>query len=140
MRKVILDTDILSEYLKGHDPRVAGHAAVYLGFHRIFTFSSVTAYEIAYGLDVKNAESQLRKAMEWLRRNEEVTPTSADYLSAASIKSSAKKLGLIVELPDCLIASIALRLGLPLVTGNTADYESIRKTGVPLVLQNWREA
>ena len=79
------------------------------------------------------------EAMEWLSRNAEVTPTSADYLSAASMKASAKKLGLIVELPDCLIASIALRLGLPLVTGNTADYESIQRTGVPLVLQNWRE-
>ena len=140
MRKVILDTDILSEYLKGHDEAVTRHAAAYLRVHPVFTFSSVTAYEIAYGLGVKNAESQLRKAMEWLRRNEEMTPTSADYLSAASIKSSAKKLGLIVELPDCLIASIALRLDLPLVTGNTADYESMRKTGVPLVLQNWRDA
>ena len=79
------------------------------------------------------------EAMEWLRRNAEVTPTSAGYLSAASIKSSAKKLGLIVELPDCLIASIAMRLGLPMVTGNTSDYESIRRTGVALVLQNWRE-
>ena len=140
MRKVILHTDILSEYLKGHDALVARHAAAYLEAHAAFTFTSVTVYEIAYGLDAKNAESQLRKALEWLGRNEEVTPTGADYLAAASIKASARKAGLIVELPDCLIASIALRLGLPLVTGNTSDYESMRKTGVPLTLQNWREA
>ena len=89
---------------------------------------------------MKNAESQLQKALEWLGRNEEVTPIGADYLAAASIKASARKAGLIVELPDCLIASIALRLGLPLVTGNTSDYESMRKTGAPLTLQNWREA
>ena len=54
------------------------------------------------------------------------------------IKASAKKLGLVVELPDCLIASIALPLDLPLVTGNTPDFESIRKTGAFLALQNWR--
>ena len=140
MRKVILDTDILSEYLKGHDEAVARHAAAYLRVHPVFTFSSVTAYEIAFGLGVKNADSQLRKALEWLGRNEEVTPTGADFLVAASIKASAKKIGFIVELPDCLIASVALRLGLPLVTGNTADYESMRKTGAPLILQNLREA
>ena len=132
MLEVILDIDVLPEYLKGHDALVASHAAA-------FTFTSVTAYEIADGLGVKNAESQLRKALEWLGRNEEVTPTGADYLAAASIKTSAKKAGLIVELPDCLIASIALRLRLPLVTGDTADDESIRKTGAPLTLQKLRE-
>ena len=119
---------------------MARHAAAYLEAHPSFTFTSVIAYEIAYGLDAKNAESQLRKALEWLGRNEEVTPTGADFLVAASIKASAKKIGFIVELPDCVIASVALRLGLPLVTGNTADYESMCKTGAPLTLLNWREA
>ena len=47
MRKVILDTDILSEYLKGHDALVARHAAAYLEAHAAFTFTSVTAYEVA---------------------------------------------------------------------------------------------
>ena len=138
MRKAILDTDILSEYLKGHDAFVARHAAAYLQVYPAFTITSVTVYEIAYGLDAKNAESQLRKALEWLGRNEEIAPTGADFRWAASVKASAKKLGLVVELPDCLIAAAAVRLGLPLVTGNTADYESSRRTGVPLELQNWR--
>ncbi len=95
-------------------------------------------YEIAYGLSVKGATSQLRKAMEWLSRNEEIVPLREDFLWAASVKASAQKLGLIVELPDCLIAAAAVRLGLPLVTGNTADYESICKTGVELEIENWR--
>ena len=111
----------------------------YLQVHPALTFTSITANKIAYGLAVKNAESQLRKALEWLQRNEHVTPAAADDLTAASMKASAKKLGLIVELPDCFIASIASRLNLPLVTGDTADYESIRKTGAPWTLQNWRK-
>ena len=140
MQKVILDTDILSEYLKGHDASVARQGAAYLQVHPAFTVTSVTVYEIAYGLSVKSAENQLRKALEWLGRNEEIAPTSADFRWAASVRASAKKLGLIVELPDCLIAAVAVRLALPLVTGNTADYESIRRTGVALELQNWRAA
>jgi hypothetical protein len=51
MVKSILDTDILSEYLKGHDAVVVGHAAQYAREHGVFTFSSVTVYEIVYGLD-----------------------------------------------------------------------------------------
>ena len=85
---------------------MARHAAAYLKAHAAFTFTRVIGYEIAYGLGVKNAEGQLRKALEWLGRNEEVTPTGADYLAAASIIASAKKLGFIVELPVCLIASM----------------------------------
>jgi hypothetical protein len=33
MRKVLLDTDILSEYLKGHDKSVARQSEAYLSVH-----------------------------------------------------------------------------------------------------------
>jgi predicted nucleic acid-binding protein len=55
MAKAIIDTDILSEYLKGRDSTVAGHAARYAQEHRIFTFTSVTVHEIVYGLELKDA-------------------------------------------------------------------------------------
>jgi hypothetical protein len=53
MVKSILDTDILSEYLKGHDRTVADNAARYAEQHGVFTFTSVTVYEIVYGLSLK---------------------------------------------------------------------------------------
>ena len=136
--KAILDTDILSEYLKGHNAAVAGRAADYAKDHGIFTFTSVTVNEIVYGLELKGASSQLKKVMAWLSQNEEITPINADYLSAASIKASARKQGSVVELPDCLIASIAVRLGRPLVTGNTDDFRAIQSTGIQLSIENWR--
>jgi predicted nucleic acid-binding protein len=91
MVKSILDTDILSEYLKGHHPAVISHAARYTQEHGIFTFTSVTVYEIVYGLELKAASSQLKRALAWLNQNEEITPTSADYLTAATIKATARK-------------------------------------------------
>jgi len=37
-----------------------------------------------------------------------------------------------------LIAAVAVRLGLPLVTGDTEDFLAIQKTGVALDIENWR--
>jgi predicted nucleic acid-binding protein len=91
-----------------------------------------------YGLELKSASSQLKKVMDWLKQNEEVTPIDADYLAAAHIKATARKQGAIVELPDCLIAAIAVRLNLPLVTGNSDDFRAIQKTEIGLEFENWR--
>ena len=140
MTKALLDTDILSEYLKGHDRIVARHAAEYARQHGVFTFTSVTLHEIAYGLELKGATAQLQKALLWLNQNEHITPTAADYLQAAIIKAAARKQGSVVELPDCLIAAVAVRLGLPLVTGNTEDFQAIQRTGNGLHIENWRNA
>jgi len=51
MPRVLLDINILSEYLKGHDKVVACHAANYARQHGAFTFTSVTVHEIVFGLE-----------------------------------------------------------------------------------------
>ena len=140
MSKALLDTDILSEYLKGYDRIVVRRAADYARQQGVFTFTSITVYEIVYGLELKGAAAQLQKALQWLNQNEQITPIAADYLQAASIKAAARKQGSIVELPDSLIAAVAIRLGLPLVTGNTEDFHAIQRTGVDLRIENWRDA
>jgi tRNA(fMet)-specific endonuclease VapC len=140
MTKSLLDTDILSEYLKGHDQSVAKHAATYAEEFGVFTFTSITVYEIVYGLELKAAVNQLKKALAWLGQNEQVTPISADYVAAAGIKATARRQGSVLELPDCLIAAVAARLQMPLVTGNTEDFQAIQRAGVNLVIENWRDA
>ncbi len=137
---MILDTDILSEYLKGYNLSVARRAAAYAKEHSVYTFTSVTVFEIVYGLELKRASSQLKNVLTFLDQNEEISPTSTDYRPAASIKATARKLGSVVELPDCLIAAIAVRMQCPLATGNTADFRVIQQTGVNLVIENWRDA
>jgi predicted nucleic acid-binding protein len=139
MSKVLLDTDILSEYLKGYDKIVARHAANYARQHGAFTFTSVTVHEIVFGLEFKGASGQLGKALLWLNQNEQITPTGPDFYEAALIKAKARKQGSILELSDCLIAAVAIRLGLPLVTGNTEDFQAVQRTGVRLIIENWRE-
>ena len=138
MPKVLLDTDILSEYLKGHDPNVVKRAASYAQVYAVFTFTSVTTYEIVYGPELKSATVQLKKALDWLSRNEQITPIAADYLAAATIKATARKQGSVLELPDCLIAATAVRLQMPLVTGNTEGFRAIQETEADLIIENWR--
>ena len=138
--KSILDTDILSEYLKGHDSVVVGHAARYAREHGVFSFTTVTVYEIVYGLELKSASSQLKNVLAWLARNDSITPAGEDYVTAARIRATARKRGSPLQMPDCLIAAVAARLGWPLVTGNTEDFRAIQKTcEVSLVIENWRE-
>ena len=62
MTKALLDTDILSEFLKGHDRTVIHHAAEYARQYGVFTFTSVTVHEIVYGLELKDALAQIQKA------------------------------------------------------------------------------
>ena len=50
MDRSLLDTDTLSEILKGRDLNVALRADRYLDRHPRLTFSSVTTMEILYGL------------------------------------------------------------------------------------------
>lgn len=50
MAKVLLDTDILSEILKGKNAAVAARASAYLAQYGRFTTSAATVAEVVYGL------------------------------------------------------------------------------------------
>lgn len=59
MGPALLDTDTLSEVMKGRDPHVREKARQYLATYGRFTFSIITRYEILRGLKVKSAARQL---------------------------------------------------------------------------------
>jgi hypothetical protein len=54
-----------------------------------------------------------------------------NYLQGRDHQSCAEA-GLLLKLPACLIAAVAVRLVLPLVTGKTAGFKPFRKTGARL--------
>ncbi|HEY4051882.1 MAG TPA: hypothetical protein VGM27_33930, partial [Acidobacteriaceae bacterium] len=115
------------------------HAARYARQHGTFTFTSVTVYEIVYGLELKGAASQLEKALTWLNQNEQITPTSADYLAAATIKATARKQGFhsrTSRLPDCCYRGPARDATCNRQHGRFSGHSKDR---INLTLQNWRE-
>ena len=55
----LLDTDTLSEIMKGRDSNVEQKAREYLKTHGRFRFSVITRYEILRGLKTKQAVRQI---------------------------------------------------------------------------------
>ncbi|MEO5995921.1 MAG: hypothetical protein ABIN89_04320 [Chitinophagaceae bacterium] len=60
MKPVLVDTDILSEFLRG-SPKVVESAEKYLQSYDAINFSIITNYEILNGLLFKDAKKQLKK-------------------------------------------------------------------------------
>jgi predicted nucleic acid-binding protein len=58
MNRVLLDTDILSDFLRGHNGNVIRRAQAYMGEHGRLTLSAVTVFEVVrlapFGLRIEN--------------------------------------------------------------------------------------
>lgn len=139
MTRALLDTDILSEILKGKNPQVLARADEYRATHRRMTTSAVTVMEVVKGL---HKLGQSRRQAEFLAAiaGEEVLPLDLESAEiAGKIYADLERAGKTIGWADAMIAGIAIRNGLPLVSGNTAHYARISDLGLPLVLENWRE-
>lgn len=138
MTRVLLDTDILSEVLKQRDSKVVAHAEAYRKVHRHFTLSVITAMEIAAGLHRAGMDGEHARFLAMLEGCEVLPFGQDEALLTARIDGDLHRRGTPVNINDAMIAAIALRAGLPLVTGNTAHFEMIRTAGYQLRIENWR--
>ena len=57
---------------------------------------------------------------------------------AGRINADLESRGWTIGMPDVMIAAIALRNRLPIVTGNVAHFEYVRSVGYQLIIENWR--
>jgi len=136
--RAILDTDILSEILKGVDQQVMINGKEYMATHDFLTFTSVTIYEIITGLERVNAYAKLIRTKELFKLNDEIVPSSEDYILAGQILGTLQRNGRGVGFSDPLIASCAIRRGYSVITGNLRHFQYIRTAGFDLDLLNWR--
>jgi tRNA(fMet)-specific endonuclease VapC len=136
MDEALLDTDILSEILKGKNRHVLDEAGRYLGRHQRFSFSAITHYEIVRGFRANRAATALAKFLE-LAQSSDVVPVSIAILNrAADLWAEARRLGRPRNDADLIIAATALDAKRMLVTGNADHF-----AWVPgLSLANWRSA
>jgi predicted nucleic acid-binding protein len=137
--KAILDTDILSEITKGKNQQVLENVAAYLHEHGQLTLTSVSVFEVLFGLHSKQATRQIKDFLDSMADHEEITPTPDDYRLAAEICASLQRAGTPIGKLDPLIAACAIERGLPLATGNTRHHRFIQNAGFSLQLVNWRE-
>jgi predicted nucleic acid-binding protein len=139
MKKVLLDTDTLSEILKAKNPTIAKNAHVYRTEHGRYTFSAVTVMEVIRGLFQKRYDSQIAQFVKVADRNEVLSLDRTSGELAGRIYADLARHGTPIGIADIMIAAIAIHRGLPLATGNASDYIRVQQVGYPLALEDWRE-
>lgn len=138
MRKALLDSDILSEISKGFNKTVLQKASDYLDEHNRLSFTSISVYEVLYGIKAKPALKQAERFLLLLADHEEIVPDAQDYRVAADIRAAMHLAGTEIGKADPVMAACAFRRNLPIVTGNTRHYQFVIDAGFPLDLENWR--
>lgn len=132
MNEVLLDTDTLSFFLR-NVPKVMVEANNYLKFHKGFTLSVITNYEILRGLKIKNATRQITNFGLIRLQSKELQLNDAVINHAADIYADLYQRGLLILDADILIAATALANNLPIVTNNESHFNRI----LGLQVLNW---
>jgi len=140
MNKTLLDTDILSEVLKGRNASVVAQAQAYLAVHQVFTISVVSVMEIVCGFQRAQRQDRLEQFLQALA-SMEVLPFDIESAALAGrIDGDLWRTGQRVGRADPMIAAQAIVHNLVLVSGNLAHYSRIQALGYPLQVVNWRES
>ncbi|MFT4202610.1 MAG: hypothetical protein QM610_01735 [Chitinophagaceae bacterium] len=96
MKRAMLDTDILSEFLRGNQ-NVMAKMEKYVEEHSFATFSIITYYEILNGLLYKDAGKQLSKFEAFIELNNVIPcncsngKTSGHYTSRYARKGNCNR-------------------------------------------------
>jgi predicted nucleic acid-binding protein len=138
LNKALLDTDILSEIIKGVDQTVAGHATAYRRAFGNYTLSAISVMEIVQGFQKNQSTRRLQAFLASLAAQEVIDFDQDDGALAGRIAGELERLGRPIGTAHSMIAAIALRQQLELVTGNTAHFQRVRQIGYPRTLSNWR--
>jgi predicted nucleic acid-binding protein len=132
MSLVLLNTDILSEFLRGNYVATK-NVEKYLSENDSLNFSIITHYEILNGLLYKDAKNQLKSFLAFSEINR-IIPFSINASKiAAEIYADLRKRGMPIGHTDCLIAGIALTNEMSLATNNIDHFSRIN--GLKIV--NW---
>lgn len=132
MKPSMLDTDILSEFLRGN-MKVIQKMDEHLLKYGSVSLSIITYYEILNGLLYKDARKQAGRFEEFVGLQKVIPLTIPMAKSSALIQAGLRKKGLEIGHTDTLIAGTALVSNLQLVTNNTKHFSRIKG----LEITNW---
>ncbi len=126
----LLDTDTLSDSIKGLNHHIVMMGSLYLQQYGHFTFSVFTIYEILKGLKAKRASVQMITFLRLCQRSRVLPITSSIAERAADIYIDLKQKGQLIPDADIFIAATALEHGLVLVTNNLRHFQRISSLSV----------
>lgn len=104
MPKALLDTDTLSEVLKGRDPQIEANARKYLAQYGKFIISMIYSYEILKGLKAKSAVKQIKNFINFCQQNVVLGLTDQAVEIATDIYADLHTCGQLIGDADILIA------------------------------------
>lgn len=136
---MLLDTDILLEYLRGRDPRVQSCADAQLLREGALTISVVSVYEVVRGIKQRDPLRALALFQAQLTQFRTLPFEQPAAILAGRIHADLEKTGQGVGRIDPMIAATAILHNGMLVTGNSDHLLRIAKLGYPLQLENWRD-
>ncbi len=139
MDKALLDTDILSEVLKGRNQTVARNAAAYRQHFGNYKLSAITVMEVVKGFQKAQQPDRIQSLLAALA-TEEILPLDQEAAELAGrIYGELERTGQPIGRADPMVAAIALQHKLVLVTGNMNHFERILNLGFALLIHDWRK-
>ncbi|MDM8561048.1 type II toxin-antitoxin system VapC family toxin [Candidatus Parabeggiatoa sp. HSG14] len=138
MDKLLLDTDTLSEILKGKNLNIIHQANNYFQKFGQYTISTITVLEIIKGFHKVQRENHIEQFLSTLSNIEILTLNLKSAELAGRVYADLERTGQPIGRADPMIAAVALENNLVLVTGNLRHYQRIQKLGYPLKLDNWK--
>lgn len=123
--KYLLDTCIISDFVKGREPvveRLLGLAP------RDVAISTITRMEVEYGLQLNPGRARkLRKPLHAMFSSVELLPFSDDdALAAARVRARLKAQGAPIGPYDLLLAGTAVARALTFVTANYREFSRVQ--------------
>ncbi len=132
MKKALLDTNIISYFLRGNQ-RVIENLRIYRQYYSYLSFSVFTYYEIRGGLLYADAKKQM-SGFDRLSESSEIIPFDVEIADIASeVYSNLRARGLFISPIDLFIGSTALYYDYRLITANTKHFQNI----VSLEYEDW---
>jgi tRNA(fMet)-specific endonuclease VapC len=126
MNDYLIDTDILSFYLKGNQ-KVIKNFQDYLSENNSasINISEITYFEILAGLEYRNAAKQIEMFEKFILKCNVIKLSTLSIRFSAIQYGKLRRKGIIIGTPDLLIAGIALANDYILVTNNQKHFKPI---------------
>lgn len=132
MKKSLIDTNILSYFLRGN-PIIIEKFRLYRQHYSYLSFSIFTYYEIKGGLLYKDAHKQKQRFDELANISEVIPYDVAIADTASQIYNHLRKRGLMITPIDLFIGATAVTLDYRLITANVKHFQNIPE----LDYENW---
>ncbi|HLP57489.1 MAG TPA: type II toxin-antitoxin system VapC family toxin [Candidatus Deferrimicrobium sp.] len=134
MKQVLIDTDIISLFLRGNK-QVKHKLDEYLSYYSTLNISILSYYEILSGLRYKDAHKQLDSFLKLCEFATIIPITEDSCIKSADIYANLRRNREIIDDVDILIAGICLENDFILVTNNWKHFSRINE----LEITNWTE-